>query len=220
MKNKLKLQEGAAMNYLGNNIKKLMGREGIVSETDLGNRVGLPQATINRLVAGDTKDPRISTLELLANYFKVSLNQLLGKDPLSDNHLSQDVFTSIPVISWHDAVKGNTYIKSLTPDTWDKWISVDTKEEEHCFALCSKPSMEPRFPRNTLFIVNPDLKAQDGDLVVVYFERPDSDEATLRELGDDGEKILKSITPDATSTSMENCKILGIVVKSKYTYPR
>lgn len=50
-----------------------------ISESELGRKINIPRATINRLIAGHTPDPRASTLNAIAAYFNISIEQLLGK---------------------------------------------------------------------------------------------------------------------------------------------
>ena len=68
---------------VSNTLNFLLKREGM-SEAALAKEVDIPRNTINRLAGGRTPDPRISTLETIANYFNVSLDQLIGKEPISD----------------------------------------------------------------------------------------------------------------------------------------
>ena len=53
-----------------------------INESELARRVNLPKATINRITSGRTPDPRASTLIAIAEYFNISVDQLMGKKPL------------------------------------------------------------------------------------------------------------------------------------------
>src|SRR5690349_21258006 len=60
-------------------LSQLMGD---MSEAELAKLVNVPKATINRLLSGRTPDPRIGTLTLIAQYFGITIEQLLGITPL------------------------------------------------------------------------------------------------------------------------------------------
>ncbi|PUA18035.1 helix-turn-helix domain-containing protein [Glaciimonas sp. PCH181] len=63
------------------NIQKTMELAGI-SQAELARLTTLPHPTINKILHGLTKDPRLSTVLLIAEALKVRLNQLAGVDPL------------------------------------------------------------------------------------------------------------------------------------------
>lgn len=53
-----------------------------MSESELSRKTKIPKTTINRLLSGQTPDPRISTVAALAKYFNISIEQLIGEKPL------------------------------------------------------------------------------------------------------------------------------------------
>jgi len=67
---------------LRTNLLKLMDG---MSEAKLAKAVSVPKATINRIISGRTPDPRAGTLLPIAQYFGVTLEQLLGIVPLPDS---------------------------------------------------------------------------------------------------------------------------------------
>lgn len=62
-------------------LKKLLAQHGLTANA-LANKLNVPTPTIHRLVTGDVKDPRISTLIIIANYFSVTIEQLLGREKM------------------------------------------------------------------------------------------------------------------------------------------
>ena len=51
--------------------------------------LGVPTPTIYRLAMGDVTDPRISTLTIIADYFGVTIEQLMGRKPLDKKFYSK-----------------------------------------------------------------------------------------------------------------------------------
>lgn len=143
--------------------------------------INIPVMTVRRLLSGETTDPRISTLKLLAEYFDVSIDDLIA----SNNEINYGVMGQskplfIPVLDWSAAQRSS----SIDFSKWHEWVPVTVGKNEtisaRSFALESRPSMFPRFQQGTVFIIDPELSATDGDLVLVKLR--ENDELTLREL--------------------------------------
>lgn len=64
---------------LQKNLFNLMVKKGIRSGSDLARQLDIPPPSINRILSGQITDPRCSTLILLADYFDVSIDDLLGR---------------------------------------------------------------------------------------------------------------------------------------------
>lgn len=80
-------------------LQRLMERSGVESQIKLAELTGIHQPTIARLLSGDSRDPRRSTLQPLADYFRVSIAQLRGEEP----------------IDW-DSKEGDFYVKAMSPE--------------------------------------------------------------------------------------------------------
>lgn len=64
---------------LKDNLLALMSAHGVRSGTQLARLLNLPAPTVNRLLSGAVQDPRLSTLMRVANHFKVTLDELIGR---------------------------------------------------------------------------------------------------------------------------------------------
>lgn len=208
-------QPAAEHDLLIFNLRKLMQKAGL-NEADLSRKTHIPQATLHKILSGKTEDPRASTLKTLSDFFGVSIDELLTGN-FSDNNKAVITARSIPVISWKDCVQAKAFIKNLTPASWDSWM-VSEFISENSYALSTKPSLSPRFPKNTILFIDADSKPQDGDYVVVLF--PKTEEATLREFSMDGPtQLLLPINPNSEAVKMNNnIKILGVLIKSSVSY--
>jgi transcriptional regulator with XRE-family HTH domain len=152
-----------------------------LNASKVAQKLGIPIMTVRRLLSGETTDPRISTLKLIADYLGVSVNSLV-----EDNYaaLEKPAFQSrpflVPILDWQTAEEWRT-LQNL--NAWPDWQPVAGYERDlinqNSFALRSRPSMYPRFPYGTIFIINPDMAPADGDIVLVKLN---NGELTLREL--------------------------------------
>jgi transcriptional regulator with XRE-family HTH domain len=151
------------------------------TESKVSQELNIPVMTIRRLLSGETSDPRVFTLKTIADYFQVSIDALIGINEFSQHELitpSKPLF--IPVFDW-EQVKN---IRNLNLGEWPTWIPItiekNQKISEKAFALESRPSMYPPFQLGTIFILDPELKPSDGDLVLVNLR--EVNELTLRGL--------------------------------------
>lgn len=188
-----------------------------IHEAELSRRTGIPQPTLHKILTGKTSDPRISTLQILASYFGVTLDALYGNVGLQKNIAIQSS-KSIPIISWTDAIKHRDAIKNISLNHWDQWVVISDHSGENMFALKSKASMEPRFPRGTIFIIDVKLTPTDGDLVVVHY--PETKECTVRELSIDGrtELLLPLNTHSKLDRLTKSIKLVGVITQSRFSY--
>jgi SOS-response transcriptional repressor LexA len=207
-----KLSRTQAMN-LAENLTTLMKKGGI-TDRQLSDSIGVPHMSIWRLTSGDTTDPRISTLCALADFFKTSIDALIGRAP-DDKTTKGNEPNFIPVLDWQIAADINTC--KIDYDSWSKWHPIPKKENfklsNSAFALESKPFMKPRFPSGTVLIIDPDISPIDGDVVLVKIL--ESKELTLRDLIiDPPEWQFKSITNNSNELiyNKKSHEILGVVV--------
>lgn len=199
------------------NLRELMKKNGL-NEAELSRRTQIPQATVHKILAGKTGDPRASTLKTLSDFFGITIDELLSGNPVATAEKNASVTAqSIPVISWKECTHSNQFTASLTPTNWEKWV-VSEFLSKHAYALSSKPSMAPRFPKDTILFIDPDTTPKDGDHVIVLY--PDTDEATIREFSVDGPtQLLLPINPNMEITKLtKRIKILGVLVKSSFAY--
>jgi transcriptional regulator with XRE-family HTH domain len=168
-------------NLLSNNLYILLKQHNL-NISQISQLLDIPVMTIRRLLSGETEDPRISTLKLIADYFHVSIDFLIGEDSklflLAEKKVKSYL---IPKISWDSltTIHHKDLFKLST-----EWESISLNNEEaistKAFALESKPSMHPRFPRGTAFIIDPEPTAKDGDIVLIKFK--ENDDYAMKEL--------------------------------------
>lgn len=198
------------------NLKKIMKLRNI-SDSTLAKLIGVPQSTIHRLLNGSTADPRASTMVSIAKVLDVNIETLI-----TDNHegflnkIAASNVMSIPILKWEQAINYKESIKGLNADNWNSWITIESDLVESTgFALRSKPSMQPRFPNNSILIFNPNIKPIDGDYILMLHSLTDS--LSLRLLADDGNKFIShSIIPGGESITINKVNInIATLVESR-----
>jgi len=197
------------MSKLTNVLKTLMENEKM-SESELARRTNIGQSVINRLASGAAKNPTLFTLNTLAKYFHISTSQLIGEDVL----FKKTVWKSVPLLSME-------YIPDWLEKENDRSnavaVMVDIDIGNKAYAIKMKGSaMYPRFPENTILIIDPSVEPEDRDFGVVYLEK----QATFKQILIDGSDIyLKPLNPDFKTIFLNaDYQFLGIMVQAKMNF--
>lgn len=213
---KAALEVKSRQSRLIRNIQALL-QEKDMTEAELSRKTGIPQPTLHKIMSGSTADPRISTLQAIANYFEISIDNLVTSNLELYKSDIKDHLQSVPIISWSDCLKGRDFYIELSSSNWSDWITIEYHTND-IFGLISKPASEPRFPKGSIFIIDPNANYQDGDLIIVQY--PATDEATIRELYFDGPtKLLIPLNANSeTRQYNESIKIIGTLIQTRFTY--
>lgn len=207
---------------LSESLQQLMQIHGNISVSDLARQTGIPQPTLHHVLSGATKNPRKKSLEVLAKFFAVSVNQLMGHEPLPN---------IIP-----EAIKTNLKIRTIPIIPWEllkDWpsrgtqsfneILLDTEVAENSFAvIMPNASMEPAFRENSLLIFDYGKCIADRDFVVLYVNKSneilfnrvfvDNDEYFIKQHLQDGNMKLVKFDPAID-------RIIGTLVEVRLQKP-
>jgi len=93
----------------GQIFKQLLKARGMTM-AEFSKRTKFNQPTVYRIVSGDTEDPRLSSLQIIADFFNISLDQLIGKAPITPAEMigtnvepGPTTKGLVPLISWIQA---------------------------------------------------------------------------------------------------------------------
>ena len=198
---------------IGKVVRQLMNNAQL-SEADLCRGVNVPQTTINRLLSGQTNDPRISTLTAIAKFFDIAIEQLLGLEPLntiSSFHKGH----ALPVLPWNLITKWlNDANTCQTAEC--EWIKTEKELSYQAFALQSPASVEEVFPKNSILIIDrcEILNLPDGSIVLIY--EGDND-FLLRRIIKEGNRLFtkRLFAPYEFASLNENDAICGRVIEAR-----
>lgn len=189
-----------------------------ISEAELARQINVPRATINRLVSGRTPDPRASTLSAIAEYFSITVDQLLGKQ-LSNGYQNAASGTGIPILKWEEALCWEEHTQQSDFSESKEFIMRDPTIQDGRFCLRVKSdAMSPQFQENSILIVDPTKEAANKDFVITY--RVKTDEILFRELLIDGKyRFLKAINELFPSIELQNNdKIIGVIIQARNNF--
>jgi transcriptional regulator with XRE-family HTH domain len=161
---------------LRENLKRLMRLHGKLNLSELARETQIPQPTLHHIVSGSTKNPRRIQLEKLADYFSVSIKELLGVEPLTSmlpQKLQEELnLNMIPVITWEDLRCWNHTSQNKMQR---RYVVANDKTSKNAFAIELQRSLHPvqLFPKGCVVIFDPEKEPNDRDFVLVYFKELD-----------------------------------------------
>lgn len=197
------------------NLKKLMELANI-SESELSRRTNVKQPIIHRLLSGQNLNPKLLTLKPLADYFMLSISQLIGEQ---DIRSSWKGFTSkdhngwnqVPLISCENLHKRSNI---------NNFIMTECKVSTKAFAMyISDSSMQPLFPENCLVIVEPELVPVSDNYIILQVSN--EKKPILRHFIKIGKKNFINAFNNNFGTIREilkEDKILGTVIRTIYDH--
>lgn len=187
---------------LGGILKRLLFERNMRA-SDLAREVNLPLPTIHRLVTGKSSRPYMSSLEPIADYFSISVEQLLGVDNIYiEDAITSHLMRTLPLIPWEHLDR-----IGLNDEGRFKQIPDIAGVSQNAFAtILIDTSMEPIFNRGNILIFEPKLSPKDRSYVLVKLA--DQHGYIFRQLVVDADqKYLKPLNPDLNIFKM---RLLGI----------
>ncbi len=150
--------------------------------------------------------------------YRVNMSELLRETShLPDNLKTESSGNTrpVPVISWIQA--GHWREAAEPPSDYEEYVGTDSNG---AFALRVRgDSMEPEFHEGDIIILNPSLKQEHNDYLVVSNEEG---EATFKQLKKyDKTRVLHPLNPkyeDIELKRQTEYRIIGVVVEKKKRY--
>lgn len=209
---------------LGNILKKLLFEHNMKA-SDLAREVNLPPPTIHRLVTGKSTRPYKSSLEPIADYFSLNVEQLVGEEPIQGD-AKQDEQGKLPtssaiqqvrLIPWTDLCN----ISSDDKDQYENLPFIGRISNNGFATIINDSSMEPIFARGSLLIFDPEITPKDRNYVLVQLQ--DNNLFVFRQLLIDMDhKYLKPLNPDLNAFKMrllnKEDKTIGVLIEARQIF--
>lgn len=201
---------------LTKNLDMLMN-ESQLSAEELARRIGLPASTIKKIRNG-LSNPTLSTLEPIAEYFCLTLSELVGDSPLAKSRikgtykLNEKFLYQIPVIRWKDVPY---WIMVKSSSRIIRYITTEYSYSNNTYGLIVETDEVATLPSGTALIIDPDLKMDHRDFVIV--SEPGKKVPTIKQILFNGSMIyFKTISQQNTISRMSaEHKVLGVVAEYK-----
>lgn len=195
---------------LADNINRLMQDKNI-SNVQLGKEIGISDETIRKWRNGQTIPP-IDKAKLLANYFHISLDSLMGEPIYTEQMIA------LPLVG---AVSAGSF-EILNENEWKDNCSVSVKmlqgrPQKECVTIeVIGDSMTPYLLPGDILIVHRQTHAVNGNIVVIY--DPTINGYTVKKFSQNGDTVTlspynKDYKPmQYTNPSEQQLMIYGVCV--------
>lgn len=199
------------------NLNRLM--EGSrLSMSQLHRNTGVAIPTIQRMRDDPSANPTISSLKPIADFFNLTVNQLIGDEPLPMNRIAgsyqenKDKWVSIPIISWEEAI---TWPKNKIEREYSNTISTDIDVSKNAYALKVEEDNWINLATGTILIIDPEMEHTHRDFLVVY--SPGEKRPSIKQiLFDDADRYLKPVIHGYQIVKLtSDYKFLGVIVEYK-----
>lgn len=182
--------------------------------SEFARRIKVPQPTIQRIVSGLHVRPHKKTLESIATYFELSIDQIAGLEPITwlAQAKTKEHIRMIPILDCKEVIQW-----PKIPTTNLAHIGLDINSSEKTFATrMLDGSMEPIIPKNSILIVDPEKTQGYRSFVVI--QPKDFDEIVVRQMIKDGNTCyIRAVGVDFNNINMsllnQHDKVLGVVVE-------
>lgn len=209
------------MKKISSVLQHLIKQKGITT-TQLGREAGVAQPVTYRLVKGTINNPRLHTLIPFTEYFNITMDQLLGDQPLPDQVevievKPEPIRHQLPLYQWDELTAFPTRLPTEEVQNIETSLSVS----EQSFAVVTKDlSMNKDFLANMTLIVDPTLTVQHRDFAIIELSADDA--PVFRQVFFDAGSIYLKPTDENFKTIIlekdSRYRFLGVVVQSLNTF--
>lgn len=195
-----------------------------LKSAELARLTGISQPTVHRIVEGESTRPHQDSLQVLANFFNLTIPQLKGLDPIDElgvkiENPMPEGWHKIPIYTWDDvtlfAQSNKTEVQKGRAETL---TNADVNDTAFSIELTDE-SMYPQFPAGTEIIVNTAYEPMDREMVVVYLKR--LNKAFFRMILFNGaERFVRPLNPDLMPIGIEKLNpdedlIVGVFIEER-----
>jgi transcriptional regulator with XRE-family HTH domain len=160
-------------------------KKGKVTIGELSDATGIAEITINKLRNKQNINPTLSTLAQIANYFGITINDLLGSNKKAMPILNED---------------GTEIAEKLPID------ELNSKAE---FAIKIGHNNYPNFQKNTILLVNSQTKVKNGDYIVI---QSNNNFIVCRAIIEPDGILGESLSRKENIYKIEQDSLLGVIV--------
>jgi transcriptional regulator with XRE-family HTH domain len=209
------------MEALSIRLRELMKKHDLLTEQELSTETGIPQPTIHRILAGNTKVPRKAALKAFSDFFKVPLHTLLEPNDMTQgmHETISEPGTRVPLLAWSSIKQQLLSLNTPSNKFPYQHIVSFKKLEGNLFALILEgPDFEPRFSRGTILVFKRDKPPKNRDYVLLDTEKLPVMKQILIDGREQYVKALDADLPQPVSRLENPNEIVGVLIQSISEY--
>lgn len=214
MSSKLSDNSPEVKHQIGAVLTKLMHKKNM-DESTLAKACNISLASLSRIKNNPESNPTISTLRPIAEFFNITIDQLLGYTPIK---ASISKAKNIALIQNNDVFN---WLKSkTTSQPIINWLSYEHEASDKTFAITIKLNYNTSSLPISIIIVDPKKVYTHNDLIYIYNKK--LNQFFIREVSidDHGNTFIKPIEQGFSDyIPLDNCSsnitIIGVVLETR-----
>jgi transcriptional regulator with XRE-family HTH domain len=189
---------------LSDNLNRLI-QEARINTNELARQTGVAATTIKRIRMNEQSNPTITTLLPIAEFFKVSLDQLLGGKSCNTTYCK-----TLHLLDWTEC--NGEILTNL--ETHTKTVLTERYISKNAYALIIEDELD-FFPKNCVLIIEPNRRPVHGDYVIIG--KTNLKVSTIRKYVVDLDQVyLKPLVTGSSPCLLTPAfKILGVIIQYK-----
>jgi SOS-response transcriptional repressor LexA len=197
-----------------------------IDSVQLAKCTNVPVTTIARIRTNQNANPTISTLIPVAHFFNISIDQLLGIQPLPSDRIPSTynpvnyTSTLIPILGWDDVLKFLNSKQEFLKGRLLHWVSSERDLSKNAFALNFTNNNANLFLKNgSIILIEPKQIICNNNFAL--FVTSGNKRIELYQVVLDGDDTyIKSTNPEISSIKLlpESFVFLGSVVEIRFAF--
>lgn len=150
-------------------LQELMALFKIPNSYTLHRKTGIPANALNDILSGKTANPKIRTLQILADFFNISIPQLCGIDPLPRMEELAPISSFhvvLPLLNFNEVTRyrNNNLIKERLPQVTTSLPSLNDQQ----YAIKIKDDdLFPDFLMGSILVIDDNVMSKSNDFIIV-----------------------------------------------------
>lgn len=209
-----KMDEERPHHNLKEILRGLMAEKDI-DDTRLAKATGVAISSLSRIKNDPFCNPTLASLQPLAEFFGVTVSQLIGETSLNRSYIAEPnkrrtlVVLQVPLVQWDEI---ETFLADKLTE-FNQWVPSNLPLSKQAFALCvQNTTWGNLFCQGSYLLADPEVNAVDGDYVVVH-NQADKNYYIKRLVIEGSDKYLQSLNPDIKLTEkIKNTESITAVI--------
>ncbi len=205
-----------AVSFLAKNLEILLERDQ-VSSSQLAEKCNVEKPVISRILTGKTINPQVETLRPIAEFFGVTIDQLIGESSLQADKTYGIAISMrrllVPLIEWKHVpywlqIKDN-YKGSGTVD-----VKTNISPESYALVIDTH-HYEPRFGIGSTIIVDPKLAPENRNYIMTHDVASPASVIISQVIVENKKCFLKSMTKKSEIKKVSQIDSFGVITESR-----
>ena len=194
---------------VGKVLRRLLYERGI-DEATLSTVTGVSKSNISRMKNDSQSNPTYASLKPIADYFGISVSQLLGEEHMGE---SSTLDIRVPLIPLSEI---NSWLTGCNKD-YPSLVTQLALSPKGFACIIEDKTLGPLFPYGATVLCDNQRDFQDGDYVFVRQDKSKS--IMLKQLVREGDEYyLKSLRPeiDKLTRLSSDYQLLAVIIEIRY----